>query len=70
MNRWTGKASSLDEWLQLLTQQPEIMDNVTHWHTIPPKEARSTAMPADIHPKLAEALAGRGISQLFVHQAE
>ena len=26
-------------------------------------------MPADIHPKLAEALAGRGINRLFTHQA-
>jgi DEAD/DEAH box helicase domain-containing protein len=69
MNRWTGKASGLDEWLELLKQKPEIMENVTHWHTIPTREARSSEMPADIHPKLAEALAGRGINRLFTHQA-
>lgn len=70
MNRWTGKTSGLEEWLQLLKGQPEIMNNVTHWHTIPPREARSAAMPADIHPSLVEALAGRGVERLFVHQAE
>ncbi|CAH1195001.1 ATP-dependent RNA helicase SrmB [Paenibacillus plantiphilus] len=70
MNRWTGKTSGLEEWLQLLKGQPEIMNNVTHWHTIPPREARSAAMPADIHPSLVEALAGRGVEKLFVHQAE
>ena len=42
MNRWTGKASGLDEWLELLKQKPEIMENVTHWHTIPTREARSS----------------------------
>ncbi|MFC0391128.1 DEAD/DEAH box helicase [Paenibacillus mendelii] len=70
MNRWTGKTSGLDEWLQILRQQPDIMENVTHWHTIPPRAARTAAMSKDIHPKLAEALASRGIRELFVHQAE
>ncbi|WP_308858206.1 DEAD/DEAH box helicase [Paenibacillus sp. R14(2021)] len=70
MNRWTGKASGLEEWLELLRENKDIMDNVTHWHTIPAREARTVEMPAELNPKLKEALAGRGIGKLFVHQAE
>ncbi|WP_313999234.1 DEAD/DEAH box helicase [uncultured Paenibacillus sp.] len=70
MNRWTGKTSSLEEWLELLRKQPEIMANVTHWHTIPPREARTAPLPADLHPSLAEALRSRGIERLFTHQRD
>ncbi|MFD1954775.1 DEAD/DEAH box helicase [Paenibacillus thailandensis] len=70
MNRWTGKASGLEEWLELLKQDPEIMDNVTYWRTIEAKEARYADMPADMHPKLKEALASRGINRMYTHQGE
>src|SRR4051812_20131936 len=70
MNRWTGKAASLEEWLTQLRNQPEIMDNVTHWHTIPPREARTAQLPGDLNPLLAAALAKRGINRLFTHQKD
>ncbi len=70
MNRWTGRAESLEDWLAFLRTQPQIMENVTHWHTIPPREARTAPMPSEIHPKLAEALRTKGIERLFTHQAD
>ncbi|EFM12087.1 DEAD/DEAH box helicase domain protein [Paenibacillus curdlanolyticus YK9] len=69
MNRWTGRASDLDEWLEELKQEPELMDNVTHWHTIPPREARTAPLPEDLDPQLADALRSRGVDELYVHQS-
>lgn len=70
MNRWTGKAGSLEEWLELLQSQPEIMQHVTHWQTIPGREARTEAFPQELHETLAQALAARGVERLFTHQRE
>ncbi|ANY69145.1 ATP-dependent helicase [Paenibacillus sp. BIHB 4019] len=68
MNRWTGKTSGLEEWLELLKHDQDITDNITHWRTIPPREACTAALPADLHPKLAEALRSKGINELYTHQ--
>ncbi|QAY66044.1 DEAD/DEAH box helicase [Paenibacillus protaetiae] len=69
MNRWTGKTSGLEEWLQLLKQDQAVMDNITHWRTIEAKEAQTAATPDDLHPKLKEALATKGINRLYTHQS-
>ncbi|GIO11513.1 putative ATP-dependent helicase YprA [Cohnella xylanilytica] len=69
MNPWTGKAATVEEWLDLLRGHPEIMANVTHWHTQPAKPARTVPMPAGMNGKLAEALASKGIRELYTHQA-
>ncbi|MGN7456929.1 DEAD/DEAH box helicase [Paenibacillus pasadenensis] len=68
MNRWTGRADSLDDWLLELRDDPEIMEHVTHWQTIPAREARTRPFPDELHPKLAEALRCKGIEALFTHQ--
>jgi DEAD/DEAH box helicase domain-containing protein len=70
MNPLTGKASSMTEMITLIQDTPEIMNQVTHWRTIPPREARSAAFPDTLHPLLTEALAGRGIRSLYTHQAD
>ncbi|GBF77889.1 ATP-dependent helicase [Paenibacillus sp. 598K] len=70
MNRWTGKAATLEDWLGHVRTQPEIMENVTHWHTIPPREARCAPLPVDLDPRLAGALRARGIGELFTHQRD
>lgn len=70
MNRWTGRARDLEEWLEDLKQESELMDNVTHWHTIPPRDARTSPLPGDLAPELKEALRSRGIEDLYVHQAK
>ena len=68
LNRWTGRAESLEEWLDHIRENEEIMSNVTHWRTIPPREALYAPLPATMHPTLREALLSRGISQLYTHQ--
>lgn len=69
MNRWTGRASSLEEWLQHIRQNDEIMGNVTHWRTIEPKQARTVPLPDRLHPALKGALQARGINEIYTHQA-
>jgi len=39
-------------------------------HQLPAKAARFAAFPAELHPQLTGALRGRGIQQLFSHQAD
>lgn len=69
MNRLTGKASSMEELLQMIQNEPQIMKHVTHWRTLPARPAQSVPFPADIHPKLAAALSDKGIHHLYTHQA-
>ncbi|WP_141501321.1 DEAD/DEAH box helicase [Paenibacillus luteus] len=70
MNRFTGKTSGLEEWLEQVRQNTEIMDNVTHWRTLAPREARTAPLPDGLHHAWKEALRSRGISELYTHQAE
>lgn len=69
MNRLTGKVSSIQELIQLILKTPAIMENVTHWHTIPAKEGVYSEIPAEVHPSLKDALRQKGISHLYIHQA-
>ncbi|MFD2612154.1 DEAD/DEAH box helicase [Paenibacillus gansuensis] len=69
MNRLTGKVASMEEWIEVIRQTPDIMNQVTHWHTIPPRDASYAPFPGDLHPDLAAALTERGIGQLYTHQA-
>jgi DEAD/DEAH box helicase domain-containing protein len=70
MNRFTGKMSSMTEMIDFIKQSPEIMSQVTYWHTIPPREARVVDFPAELHGGLKEALLHTGISKLYTHQAD
>ncbi|MCG7215464.1 DEAD/DEAH box helicase [Paenibacillus mucilaginosus] len=56
--------------LDLIRSTPEIMNQVSYWHTIPPREGAYEPFPDGLHPQLAEALAARGVSQLYTHQAQ
>ncbi|MFC5403687.1 DEAD/DEAH box helicase [Cohnella soli] len=69
MNPYTLRTESVDEWLDLLRSKPELMDNVTYWHTEPARPSRTSELPFSIHPKLAEALRVKGIERLYTHQA-
>lgn len=44
--------------------------NIVHWHTVPEKQAVSVPFPGTLDERLAKALADRGISSLYSHQAE
>ncbi|WP_010273555.1 DEAD/DEAH box helicase [Paenibacillus senegalensis] len=70
MNRLTGKMSSMAEWLEWIKKQPELMQHVTYWHTIPPREASYAPFPENLHKGIQEALHKRGITQLYSHQAK
>jgi len=69
MNPWTEKTESVEEWLGLLRGRQDLMENVTYWHTQPARPARVVSLPEFVHPKLAEALRAKGITQLYTHQA-
>jgi DEAD/DEAH box helicase domain-containing protein len=45
-------------------------DELAHLTTAPARAARTEPLPDDVHPKLREALARQGITELYVHQAE
>ncbi|MCR2802885.1 DEAD/DEAH box helicase [Paenibacillus soyae] len=69
MNKWTGRASSLEEWLEFLKSNEGLMENVTHWRTLPSRDPVYAPLPADLHPAWREALHKRGIEKLYAHQA-
>ncbi|MCD1257465.1 DEAD/DEAH box helicase [Paenibacillus athensensis] len=69
MNPLTGKLSSMSEMIEWIRRTPEIMSQVTYWHTIPPREAKLAAFPAGLHESIREALASKGITRLYTHQA-
>ncbi len=69
MNRWTGRTDSIEESIRMIRQSPEIMEQVTYWHTIPPKAATYADFPASLHLGLKEALQHKGIARLYAHQA-
>jgi DEAD/DEAH box helicase domain-containing protein len=70
MNRPTGKASGITEMIDMVRGMPEIMEQVTHWHTIPPRSALYSEFPAGLHPELQRALGEKGIHRLYSHQSE
>ncbi len=70
MNRLTGNMSSMEEVLDFIRETPDISRNITHWHTIPAREAEYADFPATLHPSLREVLQQRGIAQLYSHQAQ
>ncbi len=69
MNRITGKISTMDEMIDLIKRTPELMNQVTHWRTIPPREAAYADFPDRVHSAIQQALKERGISRLYTHQA-
>lgn len=70
MNTWTGRAASLEEWLGYIKADEEIMANVTHWRTLPPRPAATVPLPDDLHDAWQEALRQRGITELYTHQRD
>ena len=55
--------------LQSLRRDAGFMRNVTAWQQMPARPARTTPLPADLHPALAEAMRSRDIDALYSHQA-
>ncbi len=53
-----------------LRADPGFMTNVMAWRTLPARPAQLLPYPPALHPALQTALAGRGIAQLYTHQAQ
>ncbi|AZB43292.1 DEAD/DEAH box helicase [Bacillus sp. FJAT-42376] len=62
------KKKTLDQLVSWLKKDEAFKDKIVHWRTIEPREAKTAAMPEDLHPKLLEALHTRGIHELYTHQ--
>jgi DEAD/DEAH box helicase domain-containing protein len=45
-------------------------EELAHLSTAPAREARTSPLPPELHPKLAAALAAQGIGALYEHQAQ
>ena len=60
----TGSAATLADWLR--ARYPA---QITGELVIPARSGRYAALPDDLAPQLAKALAGRDISRLYTHQS-
>ena len=61
--------SNLPALLDHLRRNRDFVGNVVAWERIPPRSARTAPLPDWLDPRLAAALRGRGIDQLYTHQA-
>jgi DEAD/DEAH box helicase domain-containing protein len=62
--------SPLDEALQELRLTPRFSERITAWKRLPARAGRYAPVPSGLQPALIEALAKRGIGQLYTHQAQ
>jgi DEAD/DEAH box helicase domain-containing protein len=61
---------ALEQLLGELRGDHGFMANVTAWRVLPAQSAVMAPIPAELHPSLHAALARRGITQLYTHQAQ
>ena len=61
---------SVEMALDRLLVQDEFRRHLTLDHTLPARQARYAGFPGALDPRLGQALAARGISRLYTHQAE
>ena len=61
---------NLQQLLERLRGTPDFMENVTHWETIPAREARYAPFPDTLDPRIPPVLAKRGVYRLYSHQRE
>jgi DEAD/DEAH box helicase domain-containing protein len=61
---------SVESALQALRFEPQFMRNVARWAHVPARAARFAPFPPSLDRRLVEALAARGVRQLYTHQAD
>ena len=61
---------NLSQLLDYLRQDESFMENVTCWRTLPKREACYAPFPEGLDERVVPALNKKGISQLYIHQAE
>lgn len=63
-------AAAIEDVLASLRGSGRVSKNIVYWHTVPSQPARYAPFPEALDPQIVEVLAGRGIAQLYTHQAE
>ena len=61
---------SVETALQALRLEPRFMRNIARWEIAPARPHSYAPFPPDLDPRLIDALAGRGVTALYTHQAE
>jgi DEAD/DEAH box helicase domain-containing protein len=56
--------------LERILRDPSFAPHIVMERLIPPREGSYTGLPEDLDPRIAAALAGRGISRIYTHQGE
>lgn len=62
--------AELQSVLRELERDKDFMQCVTTWERRPPREGSYDVLPDDLDPRLCSALAERGITRLYTHQAQ
>jgi DEAD/DEAH box helicase domain-containing protein len=63
-------AVMIEDLIKDLSADETFLRSVTHWKTIPAREAQYRDLPAGLDARLTTALAEQGITALYSHQAE
>ncbi len=61
---------SLDDFLDRLNREERYASCIAAWRTIPAQDAVTAPLPEALDPRLARALAQRGVDRLYSHQAD
>jgi len=59
----------IEELLDQLRRDDDFMRSVSHWTTIPPRDAVYRPLPDSLDPRLLASLREQGITSLYSHQA-
>lgn len=65
-----GYYQTVQEMLEDLQRDLSFMEHVSHWKTIPGKNAKTAELPFDLDLDIRNALMNRGINALYTHQKE
>ncbi|SFP98106.1 DEAD/DEAH box helicase [Salibacterium halotolerans] len=61
---------NLQQVMDWMKNDPEMGQRIEYWHTIDEKPPRTSPFPETLDTRLRKALEQRGISELYIHQAE
>lgn len=66
----TEQNMTVAEYIEKLKNSPNFLRGVTSWRVEPAREARYADFPAELDDRVCAVLRQRGISRLYIHQAE
>src|SRR5450631_2756873 len=66
----TYAPATVDAVLEDLLAEPSMSRGVVHHERIPARAARTAPLPAWLDPRIRHGLELRGITELYIHQAE